>query len=167
MMPTSHRQEALSLAYIRAIAAQCGTSMEERGKDYGIDLTLREILRINGRYMDSIAIDVQAKSTTQANITDRSVTFDLRIKNYNDLRIRKPPVPRILVLLVLPKSTRSWVNQDEDELILRRCAYWVSLRGRRSIANHRKVRIRISRQNVFSPDALRSMMSRIRKGERL
>ena len=40
MLIQSHRQEALSRAYIHAIAGSCGFSCSTRDFDYGIDMSL-------------------------------------------------------------------------------------------------------------------------------
>ena len=43
MLTKQHRQEALSRAYVQAIAARCGMSVSIPTPDYGTDLTLNEI----------------------------------------------------------------------------------------------------------------------------
>jgi hypothetical protein len=43
MLPTNQRQEALSRAYVRAVAAQAGVICGELGQDFGIDMFLRTV----------------------------------------------------------------------------------------------------------------------------
>ena len=67
MMTREDRQEALSLAYVHAVAAVCGMTHYTPSKDYGIDLTLREVEYRGGRYTESgLMLDLQLKSTTSA-----------------------------------------------------------------------------------------------------
>jgi hypothetical protein len=55
------------------------------------------------------------------------VVYDLDVRTYEVLRA--PTSTPHLVLLVLPEDESLWVQQTEDELVLRRCAYWISFRG--------------------------------------
>ena len=67
MLPKNQRQEALTRAYVRAIAATAGLSVCEPESDYRIDMQLRALTMRNGRRRDTGPhIDLQLKSTTQA-----------------------------------------------------------------------------------------------------
>lgn len=136
--------------------------------DHGIDVTLHQLTRRSKKVvLTGFRLDIQAKSTVTARICAKFIKYDLNVKNYDDLRDPRVPVPRILVLLVLPKSEPEWTTQDEEALILRRCAYWTSLKGAKPMRNRRSVRITLQRSNVFSIDSLLKMMERVRKGKDL
>jgi hypothetical protein len=166
MLTLEHRQEALSWAYLEIIAARCGFSCSSPDFDYGMDVTIHDILQHEGRYVESgFKLDVQLKSTTTAILTPTHVLYDLAITAYNDLRVETHGLPRILVLLVLPSEENEWTAQSEDCVELRRCAYWASLRGMKATKNKRAIRISIPRINVFSIESLRSLMDRIRRKE--
>jgi hypothetical protein len=168
LLTKNHRQEALSRAYIQAIAARAGMTCSSRGLDYGIDLTVHEISRRGRRIGETgFRIDFQAKSTDAAGVTPESVLYDLDVKNYDDLRVTPPAGPRLLVVLVLPGDETQWTEQNEEQLLLRRAAYWVSLMGRPPVANVRTVRLALPRANLFTIEALREMMDRLHKGEPL
>lgn len=168
MLIRSHRQEVLSRAYIHAIAARCGMLCSFRELDYGIDLTIHQIDRVGSRYRESgFALDVQAKSTTAALAMSDRVRYDMEVKAYEDLRQVVHGTPRVLVLLLLPEEEDTWTEQQEDHLLLRRCAYWMSLRGLPPTANTATIRIDIPRSNLFSIDALNRLFEKIRKGEAL
>ena len=123
MVPRSQRQEALSRAYVRAVAAQAGLICGEPEQDFGIDLCLRAVRRRGRRYTDvGGQLDLQVKSTTQANVGANHVAYDLSVKNYDDLRESGDNCPRILVVLVLPDDEAQWLSQSPEELILRHCA---------------------------------------------
>ena len=168
MLIRSHRQEALSRAYIHAIAGSCGLSCSTRDFDYGIDLSLHEIKEQNSHYFETgNRIDIQAKSCTASLAADGPIVYDLDIRNYDILRRSADVFPRILVLLTLPGDEKHWIAQDEDGLILRKCAYWMSLRGMPESPNINTVRLAIPRANVFSAPALRDLMNKVRSGEPL
>lgn len=71
------------------------------------------------------------------------------------------------MLLVLPECEAEWTALTENALILRRCAYWISLKGEASTENMNSVRIRIPRTNIFSVEALSGLMRQARIGEDL
>jgi len=163
-----HRQEAVSRAYVHAVAARCGLSCSFRDFDYGIDLTLHAIRRIDKRYVESgFALDVQAKTNTAPVITSSHVHYDMEVKTYEDLRDPSVGCPRILVLLVLPAEESAWTEQTEEHLLLRKCAYWLSLKGMPATANSASIRVPIPRANVFSVDGLARLMEKVRKREEL
>ena len=168
MLIPSHRQEGLSRAYVHAIASRCGLGCSFREFDYGIDLSVHAIRRKGHRYVESgFNLDIQAKSSTKAILTQTAVIYDLEVKGYDDLRDIDVGCPRILILLLLPDIEANWTEQSESNLLLRRCAYWLSLRGMNPTTNSVSVRITIPRTNIFSVDALLGIMDKIRKREPL
>jgi hypothetical protein len=168
VLTKNHRQEALSRAYIKAIAARCGLNCSFRDFDYGIDLTIHAVEQVDGGYCETgFNLDVQAKSTINAVIEDDRIKYDLTIKNYNDLRRTELQTPRILVVLLLPEDEEQWTAMTEEELSLRRCAYWLSLCGREATENQDAIRVEVPRANRFSVEALSLLMQRVREGEEL
>src|SRR5262249_38984840 len=99
-------------------------------------------------------LDIQAKSTTAATLTTSHVLYDMEVKTYNDLRDPEVGCPRILVLLVLPQDESIWIEQTEDHLLVRHCAYWLSLKGMAPTTNAATIRVPIPRTNVLSVDTL-------------
>jgi Domain of unknown function (DUF4365) len=93
------------------------------------------------------------------------VIYDLAVANYNDLRMEEAGTPRILVLLVMPDDEERWIEQTEEMLLLRHCAYWVSLKGMPATSNTKTVRISVPRVNVFSVNGLRALMDKVRRKE--
>ena len=165
VLTRNHRQEVLSRAYVQAIAGRCGLACSLRDFDYGIDLTLHDIRRRGHRYMESgFNLDIQAKSTTTRSLTNTDVVYDLDVKAYDDLRDPQVGCPRILVLLVLPEDENQWTEQTEDHLLVRHAAYWLSLNGRGPTANQKTVRMTLPRINLFSVQALETLMGKIRRG---
>jgi hypothetical protein len=107
--------------------------------------------------------DVQVKSTTRANVTESEVRYDLEVKNYDDLREPGDNCPRILVVLVLPEDEAQWLSQSVEELILRHCAYWICLEGYPATTATTTLRIAIPRSAVFSVEAVRAILVRVRE----
>jgi len=150
------------------IAARCGLGCSFRDFDYGIDLSVHTICRKGRRYVESgFNLDIQAKSSTTPAVTNSQVLYDMEVKTYDDLRDPAVGCPRILVLLVLPQDEAAWTEQNEDHLLLRQCAYWMSLKGMDSTTNTETIRVRIPRGNVFSVAALTQLMDKVRKREEL
>jgi Domain of unknown function (DUF4365) len=166
LLTRNHRQEALSRAYVQAIAACCGMSVSIPQHDYGIDMILNEIEISNRvRRESGRRIDVQAKATTRAQATGNLIRFDLDVRSYDLLRQPTPGNMRILVVLLLPADERNWCAQSEKELVLRRCAYWFSLEGQPPCRHRRSVRVFLPRANLFSADALSALINRMKPGE--
>ena len=62
MISKPHRQEALSIAYLQAVAATCGMTWARASHDYGIDITLNEVKRVEGKTIETgVKLDIQGK----------------------------------------------------------------------------------------------------------
>jgi hypothetical protein len=153
----------LGQAYVRAVAHAAGFFVQEsqRALDSdGVDLMILE-RGVRG-VARSIRLDVQLKATAEP-IREDSFPVDLSVKNYDELRAAGQ-VPSILVVVALPADMRDWVSATEQELIVRHCGYWHSLRGAEGSANATSVRVRIPRSSFFHVDQLQAIMERIRQG---
>ena len=110
------------------------------------------------------AIDLQLKATTNlAGSQDGRYPFPLKRRNYDLLR-DETQTPRLLVVLDLPKNEDQWLTVSTEELVLRRCAYWLSLRGYPETDNASSVTVYIRKEDVLDIDSLRVLMERSRKG---
>ena len=72
-------------------------------------------------------------------------------------------VPRLLVVLDLPSQESDWVTIDTEELVLRRCAYWLNLNGSPESTRVRPT-VHIPKSQVFDVPGLRSLMEQSRNG---
>ena len=159
MLPRNYRQEGLSRAYVRAIAAHAGVAVTTPENDFGIDLYLREVIEENGYFDAGLGrIDAQLKSTTLANVTPTDVVYDLDIRAYNNLRRFDQGVFRILVVLVLPEEESEWLTSGTEQLILRRSAYWFRIVGFPETDSKSTVRIRIPIGNLFNVESLHELL---------
>ncbi len=158
--------ESLSRAYLQAIAAQAGLNYSVHNYDYGIDITLRDVANVGGRYIDTgLQIDVQLKCTSLATETDSGLKFDLDVQTYNYLRDESARTPRVLIVLNVPKNEAEWVVQSEESLCLRRCAYWTILRGAEAAESKSSIRITIPTSNIVTPAALMELIRRPFQGD--
>ena len=130
LMATTDREEALSRAYISAVTAVAGyvTALQDFDRD-GVDVQIRA----GGDMRPSL--DIQLKATINLGVAvDGVFRFPLKRRNYDLLR-EMTMIPRILVVLDLPKDAADWLTVSSDQLIMRRCAYWASLAGLKETEN--------------------------------
>jgi hypothetical protein len=155
--------EQFSWAYIRAVAAAAGFAADRPELDRdSVDLTISA--SADSGLMRTPRLDLQAKSTADLAPPGDRIPHFLKLKNYNDLRVEEVMVPRILVLVLVPDDPLEWLDQTEEQLALRRCGYWISLRGSPETENATGVTVKLPRSQLFSVDALKSMLERIDQG---
>lgn len=70
-------------------------------------------------------------------------------------------------MLFLPADNLDWLLHDEEQLVVKRCAYWVSLLDAPDVPNQHSVTVYIPKTNLFNPDGLREIMGRLSRFERL
>lgn len=163
-MHIDQRKEQFGHAYVRAVAsvAGFGASRPEVDDD-SVDLSLSD--RGAGGTTRSPRLELQLKSTSRIDLLHEDhIAFPLPVKNYDDLRPDNLLVPRILVVVFLPEDLDHWIVHTEDQMALRRCGYWASLRGREAVDNVASVTIHVMRANVFNVPALQQMMTNIEAG---
>ena len=159
LLEVADQEEALSRAYAHAVAARAGylTAVYDFDRD-GVDL------RIQAGGAMRPALDLQLKATINlGQPRDGHFRFRLNRRNYDLLR-DQTQTPRLLVVLDLPRDQREWMTITVDELVLRRCAYWLNLKGHEETDNRRSVNVRIPAGNLFDVNGLRALMEQSREG---
>ncbi|MBL8912027.1 MAG: DUF4365 domain-containing protein [Archangium sp.] len=158
-------QGDFGVAYVKAVAHAAGYFVELAGRaadDAGIDLTIFALNATKRR--QAPRLDVQVKTTVEELVGD-PFPYDVTAKNYDELRDDGPNnLPRILVVVSVPRDQREWLSASESQLVLRKCGYWVSLRGQPPKTNTSEVRIRIRRSDCFHPDNLKAIMAGLMLG---
>ncbi|MBF0158677.1 MAG: DUF4365 domain-containing protein [Magnetococcales bacterium] len=165
-MTPNIQQEKFSEAYVRAIAAVAGFSASTPGvDDDSIDMTIAT--RSNSGSVCSPRLDIQLKSASDIQLkADRpSFSFRIPIKNYDDLRNPRVMIPRLLVVVRVPRDQAHWTESTEEQLIMRHCGYWVSLRNAPDIPNTDNRTVTIPRHQLFTVDSLKDLMDRIGQRE--
>src|SRR5438067_278382 len=147
-MDLAQKKQEFSKAYVKAVAAACGYATEMPSvDDDSVDLVLAA--RGGSGTVRSPKLDMQLKCTSQDFVGQRTVDFPVPIKNYDDLRPTNFMVPRILVVVVVPDDPENWIVHSEEQMLLRHCGYWYSLRGLPATENVRSVTVNIPRMQVF------------------
>ena len=159
-IPSNDVEANLSYAYLHAIAARAGAVCKpgERDEDNkGIDATLRVFGPFpNALYRKSIPLDIQIKATV-ATPTDKETHWSYFIKGkerYEKLCEPCEAVPLLLVVLFLPSDAERWVEHTPESLILRRCAYWISLRDAPASTNDSGQTVYLPKNQMFTPQSL-------------
>ena len=157
LTPTAKKQE-ISYLHLHAIATHLGYSVERPIIDSdSVDATVCAKGRVEGSNgkLSSPKIDIQLKAT-EGDPDDELISFALHKKNYDELR-QKTMVPRILVVLYLPKE-KDWVNFDLEKIELYGKGYWMSLKGREEVQNQYNVTIHLPQSQRFTVSALHQLM---------
>lgn len=169
MLSENKIKEELSIAYVHTIAVNRGYTMDDpvRVDNDSIDVKIRHDGKISNDVNIKVAspeLNLQLKCTTDWTIVNNEISFVLKRKNYDDLTA-KCLVPKILVVLCLPPQREQWVNHSVNELLLRKCAYWLSLKEFPPTENGTSVTVRIPTSNIFSSDQLHDILTKISKQE--
>ena len=152
-------EEALSHVYLAAVAAGAGYTIAQQNFDRdGVDFQIRA----GGQMRPSL--DLQIKATINLiEATPGLFRYPLKRRNYDLLR-EPTMVPRILVIMDLPRRPEHRLECRPSELVLRHCAYWASLADRPETPNVENVTVSVERRNRFDPAGLRALMEQARTG---
>lgn len=155
-------KEQFSLAYAHAVvtAARCKVS-ELKVDDERVDFTVRQVA--NHDVFDGAAFDVQMKCTSQDVLRDDGVHWTLDTNHYDDLRSPRVYTPKILVVLVVPDDLDEWFEHSTDNTVLRKAAYWVSLRGAPPATGATKT-VTLPAANHFNVPGVLGILSRVGNG---
>jgi Domain of unknown function (DUF4365) len=163
-MDLSQQKEQFSVSYLRAVAAVAGYNLyepvvDDDSVDWGIATRGTEDTPRRPR------VELQLKCTARNFLRQKVIRFPLEIKNYDDLRTEDLLVPRILIVVMVPQAVSEWLRHSEEELALRHCGYWVSLRGEPPVQNRETITVSLPRSQQLTPEAVQQIMKRINDGE--
>lgn len=157
-------ESELSYAYLHAVASRAGMSCQISNRhldNSGVDATIVAWGPFpQGGYISEVTINVQLKATTHgpADNGDSFSYFLKGLKGYDYLREETyGAVSRILIVFFLPSDPETWLIQSEEELILRRCAYWVSLRGAPASKNSSGITIKLPKKQILDVPGLEKL----------
>ena len=160
----------LSYAYLHAVASRAGfgcTVGSRHDDGAGVDALVRfkERLAPDVTFTESL-IEVQLKATSeQPALQGGRYPFFLRREHHEKLIGNENALRRFLVVLFLPGDADEWLGHTADQLLLKRCAYWCSLRGAASTTNKSGQTVYLPQANVFSVAGLRGLMARVARKE--
>lgn len=168
-MDIGQQKEQFSIAYVRAVAATGGFSLykpevDDDSIDHGIGQTG------GGGTIRSPKFEFQLKCASRESgdvtIRDEDISYRLKLKNYEELRVDEYLVPRLLVVVFVPNDdVARWLAETEEVLAMNSCGYWVSLRGepRVNIAGD-KTTIRLPRAQLFNVEQVTQLLTNIGNG---
>ncbi len=165
-IPSSHKMERLSVAYVSAITAKAGIKLSGlEAREYGIDGYMQRIRKLkNGKYKETgHLLPIQIKSTTTSDLKGDDVVYGMEADAYNKLiDTLKDDLPTVLILFRIPKDEHEWLINDEEKLLLKNCCYWVYIPDGKSVKS--KKRIFIPRSQIFTPEAAQDLFLKLREG---
>ena len=173
MRPLSEQdvESELSYAYLHAVAAHASMTCHSSNRhqdNAGIDATITAWGPFGtSLWRNEVDMKIQLKSTIGIlPIINEKMTYFLRGANqYADLITQRVATPRFLVVLCLPQDRIEWLTIDHESLALKRCAYWVSLRGAQPSTNTSGQTIRIPCNQILDPTALRTLAAAVAGNE--
>jgi hypothetical protein len=166
-MDENEQKQQLSFAYLHAVASAAGYSCYlPFVDDDSIDRALAARGKVQG-LLQSPRIDVQLKSQVRNPLKEKEQAFTYRLKkkNYDDLR-GVQMVPRLLVVLLLPRDPNAWVEVGHEQMVSRYAAYYLSLSGMPGKGNASTVTVTLLRHSLFSVANLRRLMEQASQGKR-
>jgi len=153
LLTDNDRKEHLSRAYMHSLAAFCGYSWSAPNLDRdSIDI------EVKSRTSRFAGVAFQLKATSSPNWSAHGLLFQLKAKNYNEL-VPAVQTPRLLAVMVLPEDKHDWLRADDQELALRNCMWWLSLKGQ-TPTEQGSVQVTLPKANLLNPDALRALIRR-------
>lgn len=168
-MDINIQKEEFSYAYINSIVSTAGLSqvIQTHSLDMkSVDITIQSTDKPFPK------LDVQVKCTSRSDIIDinkKSILWDLPVNNYNQLIDQERWTPLILILVLVPEDINDWViiDQNKSETIVKKCAYWISLKGKNPTSNDKTIRVQIPFTNILTPDSLKLIMDKIGRRQEL
>jgi len=66
-----------------------------------------------------------------------------------------------LFLLVLPEDEKSWVTHNIEELVIKKCMFWLDLKDLPDSDNSTSVTVKVPKEHTVSPETLNELMKNI------
>ncbi len=159
----------LSYAYLHAVASHAGylcrvaTTAEDKE---GIDAVVTAHGLFAGTWRTQVTINIQLKATIKAPVDDGTHLsyFVQGIRRYDELRRDHREPVRILVVLFLPPQHPDWLTCSEEQLVLKRCAYWASIRNAPAADNDSGKTVKVPKNQLLNPENLKALVERLALG---
>ena len=161
MIPTN-RKEELSISYLNALCAVQGIAMERRKHDNdGIDFNLhKEIICKDDISKFRAQFDVQLKASSSGYTEyENHYAYAIDMKIFNDLR-RPATVKPYIFLLILPKEEQEWLIHTIDELMIKKCMFWLDLLELPPSDNTSNITLHFPKENVVTLEQLEEFLQK-------
>jgi hypothetical protein len=164
--PINDIQAQLSYSYFHAVVARVGGEVMPAPRlvdNMGLDV----ILKIKGRFSKrpiktDFTIGAQLKSTSRdiSILENGLIPFSKLNRNtYDMFRSHDRPHPYLMILFCLPKDKKQWLEVTPDNMILRKCTYWVDL-YKASASRAKSPTIYFPVKNLFTNDQFENIILR-------
>ena len=162
-------ESRLSYAYLHAVVSHagfvCRPAVFDEDKE-GIDAVVTAYGTFPGTYRTQVTINIQLKATISKPTDDGThLSYFIKgIKRYDVLRADHREPVRLLVVLFLPKNHPDWLECTEEQLVLKRCAYWASIRNAPMVDNDTGTTVKIPKTQILKPENLKELVQRLALG---
>ena len=125
--------EQFQIAFVHALAAVNGWRVSSIFPDYdGVDISISGSCHADNGFMPLFTdpiIHVQLKATAALRtLKNGLLSYDLEVKNYNQLIGNRYRTHRYMFLLDIPERCEDWCSFTSSAIMLRNKCYWVSLK---------------------------------------
>ena len=164
-------ESELSYAYLHAVASKVGASCSIANRSLdgnGIDASITGWGPFpGGGYLEEVTVHIQLKATKNAPVEQNGHLsyFLSETRRYNDLKADTVSVPRILVVMFLPANSADWLTISPSELIMKKCAYWTSLRGAGPSTNKTGETVYLPTSQILDPNNLINIFAKLSRNE--
>jgi hypothetical protein len=170
MLNDNNRKAELSYAYLHAVSAAAGfgcTYSDRHLDGTGVDAQVNIKERLDsGSVLTEFSLHFQLKATSQElAMVDLAISFSLEVPQYDNLRRADVCIPKFMVLMCLPQAPEQWLEVSHDQLVTRKCARWVSLRGAPATTNSTSIAVYVPQINILDPVSLRDMAKQFSLGK--
>lgn len=155
--------EQYQQAHVQGVASAAGCVISEPRVDEGVDLVLTH--RADQHRDDKRArLEVQLKATAHNLSADGStISVSMKKNRYNYFCTPNPIIPKIVVIMHLPREQEDWLKVGGDHTQVHYGAYWVNLDGQPT-TDAITITVSAPTANRFTDIELCKMMVRIGQG---
>jgi hypothetical protein len=166
-MDINQKKAQFSIAYAHAVSTASGYKIFRCDvDDESVDITIGQTG--GGGTIRSPRLDVQLKCTEQDVLKADGIHFELKRKNYDDLRDPNVMIPRILVIMLVPNDPIPWLTHEpEVKISLHRYAWWRSLVGVDEKKGVDSPTVTLPRAKFFNHETLKEIMDAVGRREDL
>lgn len=163
-MQETIKKEDISISYISVLCAYADVAYEIiRHDDDSTDGILRKTIELgnNQKFISELRIQLKCTSSVSQYIDNGdTITYKLKVKNYNDL-CTPSTTPIILGLLILPPEKNEWVKWSPEELLIKGCMYSNEFSNNTSSKNTGTINVKFDKKNVVNSETLCDMLEKI------
>jgi hypothetical protein len=161
-MRLEDQQEQLSLAVLHATCAKAGFAFKISGRiqdNWGWDAEADVLERLHPEsVLSDFKLKFQLKATRQQlTFAQNRYSFPMEVALYDRLRkVAGYDAPTYLVVFQMPAEENDWMHSTPEQLILRRCLRWISLRGAVPVSQE-SITVYLPDSHLLTPQALRQL----------